>query len=55
VLTPDGEWHSPGEMGWFGLSSESEDEGHDWDVTYMEKFIYPTNPEWTITIVDCHI
>ena len=26
VLTPDGKWHEPGQMGWFGCSSASEED-----------------------------
>ena len=52
---PDGKWISPGEMGWFGASSETEEEACEWDLYYRERFIDTANPEWTLTIVDCHI
>lgn len=55
VITPDGKWHSKGEMGWFGFSSESKNEAELWKQTYKQNFIDTANPEWTITIVDCHI
>jgi len=56
VLTPDGEWLSSGEMGWFGISSESTDDERDWEDNYYDRFIKPaiTNG-WYLTIVDCHI
>lgn len=55
VLTPDGVWHAPGEMGWFGCSSESDDESRDWDDHYIERFIESADPNDILTIVDCHI
>ena len=55
VVTPDGEWHAPGEMGWFGCSSESGDESIDWYSHYKECFIDAADPDWILTIVDCHI
>ena len=55
VLLPDGQWHEPGEMGWWGMSSETKEEHDDWVSTYNSRFIETANPEWTITIVDCHI
>ena len=55
VLTPDGVWHAPGEMGWWGCSSESGDEMQDWNEHYMERFIESADPNDILTIVDCHI
>lgn len=56
VITPDGEWHAPGEMGWFGCSSESPDEGRTFKDRYWKNFIEPAiKNNWHITIVDCHI
>lgn len=55
VVTPDGTWHEKGSMGWWGMSSETGDESLDWDLHYKERFIDTADPDWTITIVDCHI
>jgi len=55
VITEDGTWHAPGEMGWFGCSSESHEDSNRFHDTYFEKFIEPLSPETMITIVDCHI
>lgn len=55
VVTPDGEWHAPGDMGWFGCSSESADESKDWYGHYKERFLDGADPDWILTIVDCHI
>lgn len=55
VITPDGEWHERGETGWFGYSSETPEEGADWDEHYLERFIKNADPKLMMTIVDCHI
>jgi hypothetical protein len=55
VITPDGKWHEKGETGWFGCSSETGDESLDWDLNYKKRFIDTANPEWSLTVVDCHI
>ena len=55
VVTPDGEWHSAGNMGFFGVSSETDEEAADWDDHYKERFIDTADPEWILSIVDCHI
>jgi len=55
VVTPDGEWHAPGDMGWFGVSSETHDAALDWYEHYQERFIDAADPDWILTIVDCHI
>lgn len=55
VVTPDGVWHEKGRMGWFGCSGETADEAKDWEDHYKERFIDTADPEWFLTIVDCHI
>jgi hypothetical protein len=55
VLTPDGVWHEKGEMGWFGCSSETPEEAKDWEEHYKERFLDTADPDWILTIVDCHI
>ena len=55
VITPDGEWHAQGEMGWFGISSATTDEERDWREHYKERFLDTADPNWILTIVDCHI
>lgn len=55
VLTPDGEWYEPGQVGWWGTSSASPEQEMDFEKNYEEKFIKAANPEWKLTIVDCHI
>ena len=55
VITPDGEWHAPGEMGYFAMTSETDEEGLNWDLSYKKTFIDAADPNWSLTIVDCHI
>lgn len=55
VVTPDGEWHEKGRMGWFACSSETPDEAKAWNASYKEKFIDGADPDWILTMVDCHI
>mgnify|MGYP001082157007 CR=1 FL=1 len=55
VVLPDGSWHEPGQMGWFGCSSASDEEAIDWEKNYIERFICGADPNWTMTVVDCHI
>ena len=55
VITADGVWHGCGEMGWFAMSFESEDEKEIWEKTYMDRFIKSANPDHYLIIVDCHI
>lgn len=54
-VTPDGEWHSKGDMDWFGCSSETPVVAADWDMNFYNAFLKTADPEWTLTIVDCHI
>ena len=55
VITPDGEWHAPGNMGWFGCSSESAEEFRDWYDHYRERFIESADEDVYLTFIDCHI
>lgn len=55
VITPNGVWHSKGNMGWWGCSSETPEESLAWDNTFMERFINHADSDLMITIVDCHI
>lgn len=55
VITPDGKWHSEGEMGWFGVSSETADESKKWRDSFYDNFIKNSDEDITLTIVDCHI
>lgn len=54
LLTPDGDWYERGEMGWFGLSDATV-ESHQIYTDISSHIINETDPEYYITIVDCHI
>lgn len=57
VITPDGVWHAPGNMGWFACSDETPEALRDWNEHYYERFIKPylEDESMMITVVDCHI
>jgi hypothetical protein len=55
VITPDGIWHSKGKMGWWGCSSETEDEDIQWRKGFEDIFVKNADTDLMITIVDCHI
>ncbi|WCF05941.1 hypothetical protein NDS46_16320 [Paenibacillus thiaminolyticus] len=55
VITPDGVWHAKGDMGWFGMGSESLEEAKEFSVSYYDTFIRDANPEHYLAVVDCHI
>jgi hypothetical protein len=48
-------WKEKGGMGWFGMSSESNDEGLEWELNMYDKFIKDLPLDTRLTIVDCHI
>lgn len=56
VLTSDGEWHEPGQMGYFAcVHCEPEDE-LKWDFEFYDRFIKPNlDSDLICTVVDCHI
>lgn len=54
VISPDGKWNAPGEMGWFGFSSESNEDANNFTNEFYDKFIKP-NMDKYIILVDCHI
>lgn len=53
VITPEGEWLSSGQMGWFGCSSETTEELRSWEEQYHKFF--EMFADCYVTIVDCHI
>ena len=56
VVTPDGEWHEPGKVGWFGVDDSTEESRRDWRDHFHERFVEPYDPKsTTVVILDCHI
>lgn len=52
VVTPEGEWIAPGEMGWFSSSEDgqAQAEYENWFKDFVSK-----HQDYYITLVDCHI
>ena len=55
VITEDGIWHEVGQMGWWGNSSETEEERKAWVKTYWDRFIKELPGNTPLAIIDCHI
>lgn len=55
VLTPDGIWHEPGQMGWFGCHNASSEEERDFFDNYYKFIEKAIENNWLVTVVDCHI
>lgn len=55
VLTPDGEWHEPGQMGWFGCHDASVEEEIAFYNEYQKFIDEAIENNWKMTIIDCHI
>lgn len=50
IVTPDGKWHEKGKMGWFGISTD-----HDENWPTMIKTLKQKFAGHKVMIVDCHI
>lgn len=55
VVTPDGIWHEPSKVGWWGCTNGDPSEELEWDLHFKERFIDTAEFDWVATIVDCHI
>lgn len=54
ALLNDEGWQSKGEMGWFGMSSDTPEDGENWNKSYMD-FIKQASDDTIFVVVDCHI
>lgn len=52
VVLPNGRWYEEGSMGWWAMVSDQDD---NWRTNYKERFLDKADPDWILTIVDCHI
>lgn len=52
-LTKDGEWVEKGQMGWFGMASNEQDQ-ELWDKAMAEYLLTVPGEDWLV-LVDCHI
>lgn len=55
VVTPDGEWHEAGPMGWFGLSCADGDSSCAFRRGYKNLVVEYAKDGYIATMVDCHI
>ena len=52
VILPNGRWYEEGSMGWWAVVTDRDD---SWEANYKERFLDKADPNWILTIVDCHI
>lgn len=55
ILTPEGEWLEPGEMGWWGISNASAEQEFEFIDNYEKIIDEYRNQGYILSIVDCHI
>lgn len=55
VLDLNGEWHSPGEMGWFGMSTDTPEQNQKFRNEFYDRYLLRACPETWLVVVDCHI
>lgn len=55
AVVKDGEWFEKGKMGFWAMSSETDDEALDWELNMYDRFIKDLPADTRITVVDCHI
>lgn len=56
VITPDGKWYAPSNMGWWACTDGEPEDELKWDLEFYDRFIEPNiNSDLICTVVDCHI
>lgn len=55
VVTSDGIWYEPSEVGCFGMSDETPESAQKQGDNFIKNFIDGKDAETMITVVDCHI
>ena len=56
VVTPDGKWYAPSNMGWWACTDGEPEDELKWDLEFYDRFIEPNlNSDLICTVVDCHI
>jgi len=55
VVTPDGKWHGEAEMVSIFSPQITPKQELEWVENYKRRFIDTSDPDWIITLVDCHI
>jgi len=54
ALVDENDWHAPGDMGWWGMSSDETEDRDNFDQMFKE-YVKKLKPKDVVTIVDCHI
>ena len=54
LVTPDGDWHESGTMGWFGTSNATPQSRSRYGE-FLRSTLANADPEMWLSIVDCHI
>jgi len=55
VITPDGQWHERGSMGWWAIVTDEKETQREWDKKFCQRFINSQEEDTTFVLVDCHI
>lgn len=55
VILPEGKWYQAYDIKEAGAGYGAEEKIFDWNLHFKERFIDKAEPEWVLTIVDCHI
>lgn len=55
AVTPNGAWHEPAQMGWWGISFATDEDYKRWHDEFRRILETAKEKNWHITIVDCHI
>ena len=53
-VTKAGVWMEPGEMGWFGVSSDTPSSREAYDVE-VNTYLKSLDPDDILVVIDCHI
>lgn len=54
LVTPEGEWYQKGDMGWWATHNGTAESFRNFSEAF-ERILSECDPEWYITVVDCHI
>lgn len=55
AVTPNGAWHEPARMGWWGISFATDEDDKRWNDEFRRILETAREKNWHITMVDCHI
>ncbi len=55
AVIKDGKWYEKGSMGWWGMSSETNEDAREWEDNFYDKWIKELPNDTLLSIYDCHI